>query len=464
MFKSLFEKIQSAFIPPRMAEQLSFTPHFRVQVFFWVNLSTLFLISPSFMQQIFWESWGGAAHKTVLFTIYLQVILVLLGIFWFTRYLSAAIFNSWVVFAAMLEVCTVTAALFVFAYLAGSFYSSAFFWLPLMPVTMSYFTRPRYGVFLAIACVFTLTHFYYYFYIIGNVNTSFLEAHAKSGIHYFDAFSALFLAAFLGWIYETTKRRLQRKITETQAEVERQREKLFQSAKFHSLGEMAASLAHEVNNPLFMVQGKVHSMRNLVRKQDFDRSKYDQLVDEIETIIMGLSQVARGVSQFARNEDKEEMVQVSLNKVIEDTIMFSRERFKELAVEVKTDLEQEVVLYCHPVFISQILLNLLNNAVDAVVECKKERNIWVRLFEIKEKVILEVEDSGKGVNLVDMDKIFDPFFTNKSFGRGTGLGLSISRSLAQEHRGDLFCKNDGHIGAVFQLCLPASLKDSPEPV
>ncbi len=223
---------------------------------------------------------------------------------------------------------------------------------------------------------------------------------------------------------------------ELQMEVRKQRDLLVESAKFQSLGQMASNLAHDINNPLFMIQGKLHQMRNLLLRDQLDLEKCDQIVESVETTLLKLSQIVKGISTFAREGRGDQMVSIGVSELIEGNLALAIDRIKNSGIELEIHVDPKSNLICYPSFISQMLLNLLNNAIDAL-ENAPVKKIEVNAFGEKDWIHIKVSDTGAGIPKEYEKKIFDPFFTTKKFGKGTGLGLSISKGLVEVHEGEL---------------------------
>lgn len=238
-----------------------------------------------------------------------------------------------------------------------------------------------------------------------------------------------------------------------QKEVVKQRDLLVESAKFQSLGQMASNLAHDINNPLFTIQGKLHQMRNLLSRDQLDLDKCDQIVESVEATLLKLSQIVKGISTFAREGRGDQMVSISVKDLLEGNLALAIDRIKTSGINLEIQIDPKAKLICYPSFISQVLLNLLNNAIDAL-ETAPVKKIEVRAFVDKNWINIAVSDSGAGVPKEIEKKIFEPFFTTKTFGKGTGLGLSISKGLVEVHEGELLYEHHDHL-TTFTVRLPA---------
>ncbi|MGZ3713470.1 MAG: sensor histidine kinase, partial [Bdellovibrionota bacterium] len=178
-----------------------------------------------------------------------------------------------------------------------------------------------------------------------------------------------------------------------------------------------------------------------------------KVAEVIEHTSERISKIVKSLRAFARDADQDPFENVSVKSIVEETAEFCRMRFQSHGVEFKTDtVADSLKIECRPVQVSQVLLNLLNNAYDAV-EGQPQPWIRVSFSENKNQVMITVTDSGKGIPLNLREKLFQPFFTTKEIGRGTGLGLSVAKGLVETHSGSLYldptCAN-----TRFVVCLP----------
>lgn len=223
-------------------------------------------------------------------------------------------------------------------------------------------------------------------------------------------------------------------------------EQLQNSAKMSSLGEMASGVAHEINTPLTVIQLKIDQLSDLLADQDSMSSaeKAQKVIEDIDATVKRISKIIQGLRVFARDSKNDSMVNYPVNNIVQETLDLCHERMKQKGITVDFTHTKEVKIMCRPTEISQVLLNLLNNSVDAI-ENLSERWIKINIDVLAGKLELSVIDSGKGLSKEINAKIMQPFFTTKEVGKGTGLGLSISRGIVKSHSGDLFtdsyCEN-----------------------
>lgn len=237
-------------------------------------------------------------------------------------------------------------------------------------------------------------------------------------------------------------------------------EGLVASSKMASLGEMAAGIAHEVNNPLTVVHGKAAQM---IRMIEAGKATPEAIRQSFETIVETTERIAKiikGLRAFSRNAEDDPFHQVGLREVVNDALNLCSQRFKVYGVRIDVDEVPQVEIKCRSVQISQVLLNLLNNAFDAV-EALDEK--WVRLrFETDvSRVRILVTDSGRGIPPHVASKMMHPFFTTKELGKGTGIGLSLSRGIVETHGGKLLY-DQASPNTCFVVELPLRQKHNQE--
>lgn len=228
-----------------------------------------------------------------------------------------------------------------------------------------------------------------------------------------------------------------RKIEELNFQLEEQRARAFSSAKFAALGEMAGGIAHEINNPMTVINLNAEQLKYMLKSPE---ERVEAAMAKLEVISKTVSRVAKiidSMRSFSRQADEDEFQYEYVQRIIDETLSFCSERFKHHHIEMKVEYSEErVAIHCRPVQISQVILNLLNNAFDAIEDLPQK---WIHLRVIREEghVFISVTDSGTGIPLSEQEKIFVPFYTTKAVGKGTGLGLSLSRKIIEDHGAQL---------------------------
>lgn len=231
--------------------------------------------------------------------------------------------------------------------------------------------------------------------------------------------------------------------------------KLYQTSKLSSLGEMAGGIAHEINNPLGIIKGYIETLNKQMERNTWTPDQSRSYLNKMDQTVQRISKIVSGMKRFSRDGSQDKTTDYSLNKIIEETLDICSERIKNSGVEFKVNyLINEHFLRCRPIEVSQVFLNLINNAIHEVtghdfpwihIECSdNDATLFVKII-----------DSGHGIPEKVKQKLFQPFFTTKDVGIGTGLGLSISRGIIESHRGKLYY-DDKATNTTFVLEFPKS--------
>jgi C4-dicarboxylate-specific signal transduction histidine kinase len=229
-----------------------------------------------------------------------------------------------------------------------------------------------------------------------------------------------------------------------QAVVDSQRAQMIAASKLTSLGEMAGGLAHEINSPLNIIQARASDLQEIAQSgSPVDSNNVVKATASILRTSERIMAVVRGLRTFARDGRADPFERTSVQTIVDDTLALCRERFAASGIGVEVSgLQSDLTIECQRVQISQVLLNLLNNAFDAVQSLP---NKWIRV-EVSTDAdcfSIAVSDSGRGIPREIAEKAMLPFFTTKQVGKGTGLGLSISNAIAEAHHGRVWIDSRG---------------------
>ncbi len=228
-----------------------------------------------------------------------------------------------------------------------------------------------------------------------------------------------------------------------EAELEVQRSIAIHSAKLRAVGELAAGIAHQVNNPLAVLRLKLDNLGILLRGvaiSEKDRTMLEEHLTGTDSHITRLAKVTTSLLRMSRNSANDDVSYLPVEHIAEEALDMCRERFTANGVKVKVNVStatHTLLIKCNATEVSQALLNLLLNAYDAVLATKDP---WLQIEGLPDgdRVLLQVTDSGPGIPDTLRDKIMQPFFTTKEQGKGTGVGLSIAQDLVQRNGAQLY--------------------------
>lgn len=239
-------------------------------------------------------------------------------------------------------------------------------------------------------------------------------------------------------------------------DLRRTQEQLLHSEKMAAVGQLISGVAHELNNPLTAILGysQLLTSNGQIGPQGIEYS--EKLYKQAQRT----HRIVQNLLSFAR-QHKPERVAVQLNHVLQDTLALRDYDLRMSNIRVHLDLAGDFpVTAADPHQLQQVFLNMVNNAVDAILEDSADGDLWVKTHASEDKLFVEFADSGPGVK--DPARVFDPFYTTKPVGKGTGLGLSICYGIVTEHGGAIRVKNDPPRGACFTIELPCQTASSGE--
>lgn len=222
-----------------------------------------------------------------------------------------------------------------------------------------------------------------------------------------------------------------------------------------TLGEVAAGMTHEINNPVTVIMGSAYALRDELTTSKIAEPRFTEFLDLIEKAAQHIGLLIEGTRTLAHAEVDPPMTHVRVAAIVADAVALCGEKTKKKQVKLTVEVDPNLELDCRVTEILQVLINLISNACDAL-EGKTERWIKVAARGCPDDMVqLSVTDSGPGIPAATRAKIFQPFFTTKSADQGTGLGLSIAKTIADRHGGSIFV--DGECANTrFVIDLPAT--------
>lgn len=232
---------------------------------------------------------------------------------------------------------------------------------------------------------------------------------------------------------------MKRNLITLQFEKIQQQAVLASSAQFSTLGEMAAGIAHEINNPLFIINGTAIHALDVSKERDLSKTELTKIFTRIERTSERIAKIVRGLQLVARDSSDEKPVRMKISSLVEDTLGLCLERFKSNGVELRLNIPNDIETDVRPVQLSQVILNLLNISFEALSELD-EKWVQIDIKTVDGKVQIQITGSGHGNPLE----------------KGTGLGLSISKGIVHDHGGELFYNTESkNTQFVIQIPLKA---------
>lgn len=263
-----------------------------------------------------------------------------------------------------------------------------------------------------------------------------------------------------------TARYMIKAIKKRDQEAEALNRQLMQASKLASIGELAAGVAHEINNPLAVILTENQVMRDISEEEqsldgDF-REQLSQSLDQIDSQVKRCSHITQNLLRFSRRIASASQL-VDLNASLKEVVGLLEKRASTSGVQISLDLQESLPkLSADPFELEQVFLNLINNAIDAH-DGKPYGSIHIstRYESTSKGLIATVADTGSGIPYEDQERVFDPFFTTKPVGKGTGLGLSISYSIIRQMGGNISVQSEPGQGTEFSVFLPCqAIKES----
>jgi len=244
-------------------------------------------------------------------------------------------------------------------------------------------------------------------------------------------------------VHEESMEKARQELRNTQAQ-------LFQSSKMAALGQLAAGVAHEINNPLGAIELTITSLRRQItdEQQAVRLETAGKALHHCKGIIRKLLSFARPSGEFPQR--------ISLSETVLAALQLMEQQLAEESIRVRRDMDGDLPVMACEGEISQVIMNILLNARHALKQNPREipREIHLRGYTVDERVSLEIIDNGPGMSREVMERIFEPFFTTRQVGEGVGLGLSISYEIIKKHGGTISVASRPGKGARFIITIP----------
>jgi len=249
-------------------------------------------------------------------------------------------------------------------------------------------------------------------------------------------------------------------VEDTLIELRHTQAQLIQSEKMASLGLLVAGVAHEINTPMGSIKSNNGIFQKCVEKikNSYDEknvAKYTEMIEETLKInseaIKRVNDIVQSLKNFARL-DEAEFKQSDVHEGIKSTLTLVRHELKG-KIAVIEEFGNLPPINCYPNELNQVFMNLFINACQSIED---KGTIKIKTYNEKDKIKVEISDTGKGISEKDLKRIFDPGFTTKGVGVGTGLGLSICYRIVERHKGKIYVQSKEGEGSVFTIELPKS--------
>jgi PAS domain S-box-containing protein len=276
---------------------------------------------------------------------------------------------------------------------------------------------------------------------------------------------------FQGIIRDVTDRNLaEQSLKKAYQELKHTQSQLVQSGKLASIGELAAGVAHELNQPLMVIRGNAQLVKRFITKGQYEIDDLLKQMEPIERNTKRMMNIINHLRAFSR-QSKSEYYSLDVNQVIEESFLMVGEQLRLRNIEIKKTLDPALPkIKGDTNQLEQVFLNLITNARDAITEKNEDQKPESGNSDTIEIItqtsqsdpnLIEIlfKDSGRGIGESARNSIFDPFFTTKAVGKGTGLGLSISYGIISDHNGQIEIAETGPQGTTFQVKLPINATD-----
>jgi two-component system NtrC family sensor kinase len=233
-------------------------------------------------------------------------------------------------------------------------------------------------------------------------------------------------------------------------------EQVVETGKLASVGELAAGIAHEINNPVAIMIEEAGWIEDLLEDEEFQESEnlneFNRALEQIRTQGRRCKEITHKLLHFARKTDSR-IQEVEINDTLEELVALSAQKAKYSNVTINTVLQKDLPpLKVSETEVQQVFLNLINNALDAME--KRGGVIDVTTLMEGDSIVVQVADNGPGIPEANLARIFDPFFTTKPVGKGTGLGLSICYGIIKKMGGEIVVHSVIEGGTTFRVRIP----------
>jgi C4-dicarboxylate-specific signal transduction histidine kinase len=240
-----------------------------------------------------------------------------------------------------------------------------------------------------------------------------------------------------------------------EAQLKAAQNELVQAGKLAALGQLGVGITHEINQPLTAIASHLHTAGRHMEQGQIDKAQNS--LDKIRQLLTKITRITKHLKAFARVAGTE-LTPVCLEMVIQDAIELMSNQIQEQHCTLSYQpTDSKIFVLAEPIRLEQVMVNLISNAVDAL-SSSPLKQLSILVYEHDDKIMIDVKDTGIGIEEDNLDQIFDPFFTQKEVGQGLGLGLSISYNIVQDFGGQIRVTSTPEDGSRFTLELKKAEK------
>jgi PAS domain S-box-containing protein len=248
------------------------------------------------------------------------------------------------------------------------------------------------------------------------------------------------------------------KLKEAESKVREEQAKAESSAKLAAFGEMAAGIAHEINNPLAILNVIGYRLQRLKEKDKLSDEKFHELVRKLFYGVERIQKIITGMKNLSREGAEDDFEFATLQDMLDDSLVLLSKKCRHNNIDLTIpELSHDIGFVCQRVQISQALVILINNSIDAI-EGMENKWITIAVDDDEDNLKISVSDSGEGIPQEVAQKIFEPFFTTKVVGKGTGLGLSLANKIVKSH-GGVFRLDHDFPNTKFDMIFPKKISE-----
>jgi signal transduction histidine kinase len=244
-----------------------------------------------------------------------------------------------------------------------------------------------------------------------------------------------------------------RKLKHQFDELEDSHNRLLLSDKMASIGLLTAGIAHEINNPLFVITGYLDVLNETLQQETFSKDEISEIAEKLNTASQSIVKLVSGIKTYARIEEAQP-TPIDLNSAIQGSLNLVSFLYKQEDIDLQNNLSAGSPMVLGNIGkLQQVLMNLFSNAKDAM-ESSDTKVIIVETHEEAKTVVIEVADTGCGIGPANIDRVFTRAYTTKPVGKGSGMGLDLVRKIVKEMGGSIGVESEVGRGTTFRIVFP----------